>query len=69
MMLNQQAVVEPLATHLASSSAGSQGSGCLYIFFLKWGSPSLCIEEMHMIFFYLIYSTKTGKKPDNNHTS
>jgi hypothetical protein len=39
------------------------------LFFLKWGSPGLCIEEMHTTIFYFIYSTKTGAKPYNNHTN
>jgi hypothetical protein len=37
------------------------------LIFSKWGSPSLCIKEMHTAFSYFIYSTKTGKKPYNNH--
>jgi hypothetical protein len=27
-------------------------------FFLKWGCPSLCIEEMHTTFLYFNYLTK-----------
>jgi hypothetical protein len=38
-------------------------------FFPKWGSPSLCIKEMHTICFYFIYSTKTCQRPYNDHTN
>jgi hypothetical protein len=27
-------------------------------FFSKWGSPSLCIEEMHTAFFYYLLLNK-----------
>jgi hypothetical protein len=26
------------------------------------GQPSLCIEKIHIVFFYFIYSTKTEEK-------
>jgi hypothetical protein len=42
---------------------------CTLEFFSKWGSPSPCIEEMHTACFYFIYSTKTGQRPYNDHTS
>jgi hypothetical protein len=37
--------------------------------FSKWGIPSLYIKEMHTTLFYFIYSTKAGKKPNNDHTT
>jgi hypothetical protein len=38
-------------------------------YFFEMGQPSVYIEKMHTIFFYFIYSIKTGKKPYNNHTN
>jgi hypothetical protein len=31
-------------------------------FFSKWGSPSLCIEEMHTAFFYYLLLNKDQRK-------
>jgi hypothetical protein len=38
----------------------------LKYFFSKWGSPTLCIEEMHTTFFYFIIQQRLAKHLNNH---
>jgi hypothetical protein len=47
----RQEMIKPPSSETASKIRNNK------IFFSKWGSPTLCIEEMHMALLCFIYST------------